>query len=86
MSHGNECNEHTKAGHRQGYIISYKGVREGLHNKMKSEERPEVENSRPTTASVKSPSQQCANWARMEVKAGRTVRDEARGISGSQNT
>lgn len=41
---------------------------------MKSEQRSEVENSRPTTASVKSSRQECANWARMGVKAGGTQR------------
>lgn len=53
---------------------------------MKLEQRSEVENSRPTTASVKSPTQECANWARMGVKAGGTLRDEAREINGNQNT
>lgn len=53
---------------------------------MKSEQRSEVENFRPTTASVKSPRQECANWARMRIKAGGTLRDEARERNGSQNT
>lgn len=51
---------------------------------MKSEQSSEVENFRTNTASVKSPRQECANWARMGVKAGGTVRDEAREINGAR--
>lgn len=40
--------ESSKAKQGQGYVILYKGVREVLSTKMKSEQRPEVENSRPT--------------------------------------
>ena len=39
--------EYNKARQGQGYIILYEGVREGLSN-MKSEQRPEEENSRQT--------------------------------------
>lgn len=28
MSHGNKYNEYNKAGHRQEYVILYKGIRE----------------------------------------------------------
>lgn len=55
----------------------YKGVRAGLSNKLKSEQRSEVENSRQTLANLKVLRQECASEARVGVKAGRAVRDEA---------
>lgn len=40
--------ESSKATQGQRYVILYRDGREGLYNKMKSEQRPEVENSRPS--------------------------------------
>lgn len=37
----------------QGYVILYKGDREGLSTKMNSEQRPEVENSKPPHSKCK---------------------------------